>query len=317
LTVLLIIGGLAALLAGAEVLVRAGTGLATRLRIPPMVVGLTIVSIGTSLPELAVGIDAARSGSPALAVGNIVGTNLVNLLLILGLAALITPVTFERRTLRFDLPAMVVAALALYVLAFDGILGRLDGILLLLGGVAYTGWILYMGRRDPQPGAATRPQATPARTPSVVRLVLGLVIGIVAIVAGAELLVDGAVRGAHSLGVSEAVVGLTIVAIGTSAPELVTTIVSTIRGQRDLAIGNLLGSSVYNIAAVLGLTIVVAPAGLPVPSDVLASDLVLLVVATVVAAPVMLTRARIGRVEGGLFVTAYLVYLGWLLATRT
>ena len=147
-------------------------------------------------------------------------------------------------------------------------------------------------------------------------MVLGLVIGLVAIVAGAELLVEGAVSGAHALGISEAVIGLTIVAIGTSAPELVTTVVSTIRGERDLAIGNLLGSSVYNIAIVLGLTIVVASAGVPVPSEVLASDLVLLVAATVVAAPVMLTRARITRVEGGLFVVAYLVYLGWLLATR-
>src|SRR5262249_52764515 len=136
LTVLLIIGGLVALLVGAELLVRAGSSLATRLRVPPMVIGLTVVSIGTSLPELAVGIDAARGGSPALAVGNIVGTNLVNLLLILGLAALIAPVAFARKTLRFDLPAMVVAALALYVLARDGVLARTDGVLLLLGGVA-------------------------------------------------------------------------------------------------------------------------------------------------------------------------------------
>ena len=160
-TVLLVIGGLVALLIGAEVLVRAGTGLATRLGVPPMVVGLTVVSIGTSLPELAIGIDAARGGSPALAVGNIVGTNLVNLLFILGLAALLVPVAFERRTLRFDLPAMVVAALALYVLARDGVLTRMDGILLVLGGVVYTAGVLNAGRRDPEPLAADGAQATP------------------------------------------------------------------------------------------------------------------------------------------------------------
>lgn len=316
-TVLLLVGGLVALLVGAEVLVRGGTGLAGRLRVPPMVIGLTVVSIGTSLPELAVGIDAARGGSAALAVGNIVGANLVNLLFILGLAALLVPVAFERRSLRFDLPAMVVAALVLYALARDGVLGAADGILLLLGGVVYTGGILYAGRRDPDPVGAGHMRGPPERGSSLVRLVIELVIGVAAILIGAQLLVDGAVEVAHALGVSEAVIGLTIVAIGTTAPELATTLVSTFRGERDLAIGNLLGSSVYNVAVILGLTVVVAPAGVPVPAEVLASDLVLLVAATVIAVPVMLTGARIGRAEGGLFVVAYLGYLGWLLATRT
>jgi cation:H+ antiporter len=281
-----------------------------------MVVGLTVVSIGTSLPELAIGIDAARSGSPALAVGNIVGTNLVNLLFILGLSALLVPIAFERRTLRFDLPAMVVAALALYALARDGVLARADGILLVLGGVVYTSGVLYVGRRDPDLPAVDGARATPEPSSRVLRLALELVVGFVVIVVGAELLVEGAVDGAQALGVSEAVVGLTIIAIGTSAPELVTTLVSTIRGKRDLAIGNLLGSSVYNIAVVLGVTCVVAPTGVPVPAEVLASDLVLLAVATVVAVPVLLTGARISRAEGGLFVAAYLAYLGWLRATR-
>jgi cation:H+ antiporter len=282
-----------------------------------MVIGLTVVSIGTSLPELAIGIDAARTGSPALAVGNIVGTNLVNLLFILGLSALLVPVAFERRTLRFDLPAMVVAALAFYALARDGVLARTDGVVLVLGGVAYTAGVLLVGRRDPAPITPDPTRAAPERESGILRLVVQLVVGLVAIVVGAELLVDGAVDIAQALGVSEAVIGLTIVAIGTSAPELVTTLVSTIKGDRDLAIGNLLGSSVYNIAFVLALTCLVAPAGVPVPSEVLASDLMLLVVATVVAVPVMLTGARIIRTEGGLFVAAYLGYLAWLLATRT
>jgi cation:H+ antiporter len=314
---LLVIGGLVGLLVGAEILVRAGSGLATRLGISPMVIGLTVVSIGTSLPELAVGIDAARNGSPALAVGNIVGTNLVNLLFILGLAALLTPIAFDRRVLRFDLPVMVAAALVLYVLARDGLLARSDGIVLVLGGVAYTFGVFYAGRRDPEPVTQLATEEPAGPSPSTIRLVLGVVVGLVAIILGAELLVEGAVRIAHGLGVSEAVIGLTVVAIGTSAPELVTTVVSTIRGQRDLAIGNLLGSSVFNIAIVLGLTCLVAPAGIPVPAEVLGSDLLLLVVATVVAAPVFLTGARLSRVEGGLFVLAYLGYLGWLLATRT
>lgn len=211
---------------------------------------------------------------------------------------------------------MVVAALVLYALARDGVLGAADGILLLLGGVVYTGGILYAGRRDPDPVGAGHMRGPPERGSSLVRLVIELVIGVAAILIGAQLLVDGAVEVAHALGVSETVIGLTIVAIGTTAPELVTTLVSTFRGERDLAIDNLLGSSVYNVAVILGLTVVVAPAGV-VPAEVIASDLVLLVAATVIAVPVMLTGARIGRAEGGLFVVAYLAYLGWLLATRT
>jgi cation:H+ antiporter len=229
LTILLITGGLVALVVGAEILVRAGTGLASRLGVPPMVIGLTVISMGTSLPELAIGIDAARSGSPGLAVGNIVGTNLVNLLCILGVSALLVPIVFDRRTLRFDLPAMVVAALALYLLARDGVLTRSDGILLVMGGVIYTGGVLNAGRRDREPLTAERSQAATKPRSHPLRLVLELVGGLVAIIVGAELLVDGAVDGAHALGVTEAVIGLTVVAIGTSAPELVTTLVSTIR----------------------------------------------------------------------------------------
>src|SRR5262245_47420322 len=181
-TILLIIGGLIALLVGAEILVRAASSLAGRLGVPPMVIGLTVVSIGTSLPELAIGIDAARGGSPTLAVGNIVGANLINLLLVLGLAALLAPIAFERRTLRFELPAMVVAALALYVLARDGVLVRTDGILLIAGGLVYTAGVLYAGRRDTQPIAVDPTPQTPERSSGVLRMVVQLVVGLVAIV---------------------------------------------------------------------------------------------------------------------------------------
>jgi cation:H+ antiporter len=311
---LLLVLGLAALLAGAEVLVRGGTGLAEWLGIRPMIVGLTIVSLGTSAPELAVGIDAVLSGSPGLAVGNIVGTNLVNVLFILGLSALLVPVLFQRQTLTFDLPAVSAAALVLYLLALDGDLGRLDGLLLLALGAVYTLLLLRMGRRD-----AADETVAPAASgdPRPLRSSVQLVVGLVVIVVGAELLVDGAVSGAEALGVSEAVIGLTVVAIGTSAPELVTTLVSTLRGDRDIAVGNLLGSSIYNIAVVLGLTVVVAPDGVPVPPEVLAADLLLLVVVAVAAVPVFVSGARITRVEGAAFVVTYLGYLTWLLMDRT
>ena len=316
---LLVAGGLVALIVGADVLVRAGTGLAAWLGIRPMMIGLTVVSLGTSVPELAIGIDAAVSGSPGLAVGNIVGTNLVNILLILGLSAVLAPIALDRATLRFDLPAMTAAALLLYLLAIDGALTRPDGVILLVGGVAYTAGLVRVSRRetadpDEAPAAIMAEAADPDRP---LRHVLLLLVALVVVVIGAELLVEGAVSSARTLGVSDAIIGLTIVAVGTSAPELVTTVVSTLRGDRDLAIGNLIGSSIYNIGAVLGLTVVVAPHGVPVPDEVLAADLGLLVLVTAAAVPVFVSGTRISRIEGGLFVASYIGYLAWLLLTRT
>ena len=313
---LLILAGLAGLLVGAELLVRGATALASRLGIRPIVIGLTVVSLGTSLPELAIGIDAALQGSPGLAVGNIVGANLINILFILGLSALIRPITFERLTLRFDLPAMVTASLALWLLALDGSLARGDGILLCLAGVAYTAGIVWTSRQEPDAVASAHPSKTvaaPAGSSGRPMLhVLALVAGIAIIIVGAELLVDGSIDVARSLAVSEAIIGLTVVAIGTTAPELVTTLVSTVRGDRDIAIGNLLGSSVYNIAVILGITILVAPAELEIPPEVVAADLLLLAVATVITVPVLLSGQRMTRGEGGAFVAAYVAYLLWL-----
>jgi cation:H+ antiporter len=318
-SVLQVVGGLVALIVGADVLVRAGSRLASWLGISPMMIGLTVVSLGTSVPELAVGIDAARSGNPGLAVGNIVGTNLVNLLLILGLSAVLLPIALDRATLRLDLPAMTAAALLLYLLSIDGELTTLDGVILLLGGLSYTAALVRVSRRETA-DLAEGPVANVAGAADrhrPVRHGLLLLVAIVVVVIGAELLVEGAVSSARSLGVSDAIIGLTIVAVGTSAPELVTTVMSTLRGERDLAIGNLVGSSIYNIGAVLGLTVLVAPHGLPVPDEVVAADLVLLVVATAAAVPVFVSGARISRIEGGLFVATYAAYLAWLLLTRT
>lgn len=315
--------GLTALLVGADLVVRSATGLALRVGVSPLVIGLTVVSIGTSLPELAIGVDAARTGSPGLAVGNIVGTNLVNLLLILGLSALMMPIVLDRVVLRRDVPAMVGSAGLLAVLALDGELGLVDGLLLVACALGYTGWVLRTSRTSPadaavpEPGSRPAAESTPAPSGRPLLSVLALVAGMVAILLGADWLVDGATRAARGLGVSEAVIGLTIVAIGTSAPELVTTIVSTVRGSREVALGNLLGSSTYNIVLVLGITVLAAPAAVPVVREVVGSDLVLLVAVTVLSVPTFLTGGRISRLEGGVAVAAYLGYLAWLLTTRT
>src|SRR5262245_30842683 len=318
--VLQLVGGLIALVIGAELLVRSGTRLAQRFGVRPLIIGLTVVALGTSVPELAIGIDASLSGSPGLAVGNIVGANLVNILVILGLSAVLVPIALDRATVRFDLPAMTAAALLLYVLSIDGVLTRPDGIVMLLGALAYTASRVHVGRRE-EGGATAGPAVDDTRAAAnrhrPLRQALLLLVAIVVVVTGAELLVNGAVSIADSLGISEAIVGLTIVAIGTTAPEFVTTVVSTLRGERELAIGNLVGSSIYNICAILGLTVVVASGGVPVPDEVLAADLALLVGATAAAVPVFLSGRRISRLEGGLFVAGYLVYLVWLLVART
>jgi cation:H+ antiporter len=274
------------------------------------VIGLTVVALGTSLPELAIGIDAVRQGSPGLAVGNIVGATLVSILFILGLSALIRPIAFERRTLRFELPAMTAASLALWLLASDGSLSRVDGTILFLGGAAFTAGIVWTSRKEPVPEDYERTAARGRRGPLL--HVLALVAGIALVLVGAELLVDGSVDVARSLEVSEATLGLTVIAIGTCSPELVTTLTSTVRGDRDIAIGNLLGSTVYNIAVILGIAVLVAPADLQIPDEVIAADLVVLAVAALITVPVFLTGHRISRLEGGAFVAAYLGYLVWL-----
>jgi cation:H+ antiporter len=313
---LLIVAGLAGLLFGADLLVRGGAALASHLGVRPIVVGLTVVALGTSLPELAVGIDAVRQGSPGLAVGNIVGTNLVNILFILGLSALIRPIAFERRTLRFDLPAMTAASLALWLLALDGSLSWVDGTILCVGGAAYTAGVIWTSRQESAPVRADYASRSERRTPSGGRglLLRGLTVlaGIGLVLLGAELLVDGSIDVARSLEVSDATIGLTVIAIGTSAPELVTTLTSTLRGDRDIAVGNLLGSSVYNIVLILGITVLATSGELQIPHDVIAADLLVLAVVAVITVPVLLSGHRAGRLEGGAFVAAYLGYLAWL-----
>ncbi|HEX5088469.1 MAG TPA: calcium/sodium antiporter [Nocardioides sp.] len=313
--VLSFVAGLALLVLGADGVVRGGSRLAARLGVGPLVIGMTVVSLGTSLPELAIGLSAVRDGNGELAVGNIVGTNLVNTLLVLGIAALLVPIRFESRTLRVDLPAAALASVLLFVLARDGSLSLVDGVALTAYGLGYFGSVIVTTRGADRPGpdqlstghedegGGSGPPGRVAPTVAV------LVAGLVGVLVGAELLVDGATTIALDLGMSDALVGLTIVAVGTSAPELVTTVVSTVRGDRAIAIGNLMGSNVFNIALVLGPTVLASPTELSVPDEVLAGDLVLMVGAALACVPAFWTRRTLSRIEGGLFVGAYLAYI--------
>lgn len=314
--------GLAALVLGAEVMVRGGAEVAARLGISPIVIGLTVVSIGTSLPELAVGVVAAQEGSGALAVGNIAGTNVVNLLLILGLSALILPLAMATRTLRFELPVMAGAAVLMLVLSLDGKLSRVDGIILVGCAIAYTVAVVRMTRRESRVVAGEYTETyAPTEVATTTRPtwvhVLMMVAGIAVVVVGADWLVDGAVGMARGFGVSDALIGLTVVAIGTSAPELVTTVVSTVRGNRDIAVGNLLGSSIYNILLILGLTCVVAGDGLLLPASLVRIDIPIMVAVALACVPIFVTGRRVSRGEGGAMVAIYLAYLTFLLVTQS
>ena len=325
--VLLVIGGLVGLIAGAELVVRYGSLLARRLGIPPMIIGLTVVSIGTSAPELAVGIDAMKVNAGSLAVGNIAGTNIVNLLLILGLCAALRPIDFERRTLVLDLPGMAIVALLVYVLSLDGALQTWEGIPLVIAAVVYTVLLGWWTRRESATAAGdlAASVAVEARVTAPAEYTRGrgwwfgllLVVGIGIIVVGADALVRGSVELARLVGVSDAFIGLTVVAIGTSAPELVTALVSTFRGDRDIAVGNLIGSSVYNLTLILGVPVLVANGSGPIEDLLLHIDLPIMVAVCLLCVPLFLTGRRLSRAEGTLMVAGYAVYLGYLLIART
>ena len=314
--------GVVAVVGGAELVVRGGARIAARLGISPLIIGLTVVAVGTSAPELAVGIDAALTGNGELAVGNIAGTNTFNLLFILGLMALLRPLPITRQTIRFDLPFMIGAALLLVLMGFDGAIGTFEGIVLVAGAVLFTTLTIRNARRQSQEVRegfeqeyGRRPGGRRPRLEFGLDM-LSLVTGLAVIVVGADWLVDGAVDIARFLGVSEAFIGLTVVAIGTSAPEIVTAIVATIRDERDLAVGNLLGSSVYNILFILGATAVVPGGDLPVPPELAFIDMPVMLLATLACVPVFLSHRIVSRLEGALFLAGYAAYFAYLITVR-
>lgn len=317
-------GGLVVILLGAEMLLRSAAQVARMLGVSPIVIGLTVVSVGTSAPELAVGITAVAEGKGALAVGNIAGTNIFNILFILGLSAALRPLPVREQSVVLDVPTMIASALALVVISSDGLLTRAEGFVLLAAAVAYTGALVRYSRRE-SPAVQREfadelpvaPRGHARRVATFTRDAALLAAGIALTVLGADLLVAGAVELASSWGVSPAVIGLTIVAIGTSAPELATTLVGTWRNDRDVAIGNLIGSSTYNILAILGATMVAAPDGVDVSRDVLWIDLPLAAAVALVCLPVFRSGHVVSRAEGGLFVATYVAYLAAVLVLRT
>ncbi|MCK5573858.1 MAG: calcium/sodium antiporter [Bacteroidetes bacterium] len=304
---LLFLAGLGLLIGGAEFLVRGATRMAVAAGIPPVVVGLTVVSYGTSSPELAVAVQSAWSSQTQLGLGNIIGSNIFNVLFVLGLSAAITPLVVSRRLVRLDVPVMVGLSFLVLLMGLDGEIGRLDGIVLTIGAIVYTAWLLRSGRKENKGGGTSRQRRRLLPVP-----ILSVLLGVVLLVIGSDWLVDGASVLARNLGISELVIGLTIVAVGTSLPEVVTSVLASIRKERDIAVGNVVGSNIFNILLVLGLAATLSPSGIPVPPDVISFDLPVMIAVAVACLPVFFSKHRISRWEGILFFGYYIAFTAYL-----
>lgn len=316
-TLFLSILGFVLLVAGAELLVRGSVRLAAAAGISPLVVGLTVVALGTSAPELAVGIQSARAGQGDLTLGNVVGSNISNVLLILGIAALITPLVVHQKLIRLDVPIMIGASILTLFLALDGTISRLDGVLLVALVLAYIGWSIQSSRKETQAvqneyaeafGVPERKKEPRRPMVDVVFVVLGLVM----LVYGAGFLVDGAVALAKELGVSELLIGLTVVAVGTSLPEIATSIIASLRGERDIAVGNVVGSNIINLLGVLGMSALVSPRGIAVDPGALRLDIPVMIAASVACLPIFFRGYRIVRWEAALLLVHYIAYVVYL-----
>jgi cation:H+ antiporter len=300
--------GLVLLFAGGELLVRGAVRLARALGVPPLVIGITVVGFGTSTPELVASLEAALAGLPGLAVGNIVGSNIANILLILGLAALVTPIACTPQTMRRDGALGVAAALLLVLAGLFGEIARPAGMAFLLGLAAYV-WYLLRHGRVPAEALPDGAEALP-ETGTVMGAGLSALAGIAMVIAGGWLLVEGAVGLARLLGVSDGVVGLTVVAVGTSLPELATTLMAALRRAPDIALGNVLGSNVYNVLGIAGMTATVVP--LPIPAAMATFDLPLMAALSILLAALGLWLRVLGRLTGVLFLAGYGTYVALL-----
>ncbi len=296
----ILLGGLVGLLFGGEALVRGSVGIARRLAIAPLLIGLTVVGFGTSTPELLVSVDAALRGVPDIAIGNIVGSNIANILLIVGLSALVWPIRVLGGTLRRDTGVMMAAALVLIPVFWLGAIGRLSGAVLVAGLIAYLVWA-YL-----RPGAG-KAEDDPSPMVPLWQSALWVAVGLVALMLGARFLVDGAVSIARGYGVSEAFIGLTIVAVGTSLPELATSLIAALRRQSEIAIGNIVGSNIFNVFGILGVTAVIAP--IPVAPRFLTFDLPVMIAVSLVLTSLLLTRPLIGRGVGVALLAGYAAYV--------
>lgn len=313
--------GLVLLVGGAELLVAGASRMAASFGVSPLVVGLTVVAFGTSAPELMVSLVSALGGQGDIALGNAVGSNTFNVLFILGLSSLITPLVVDAKLVRFDIPLMVAASALLAFLARDGVLGQGEGAVLALGLVLYLVALVLEARRDqaagePEPAHSLIDDLEGPRD-GVARDLASIVAGLLLLVGGSRAFLIGAISVARGLGISELVIGLTLVAAGTSLPEVATSVVAAWRGERDIAVGNVVGSNLFNILCVLGVASLAVPGGIPVPAAALRLDIPVMVAAAALCLPICFTGMRVDRWEGALFLAYYAAYTTYLVLTAS
>lgn len=312
--------GLVVLSVGAELLVRSASRLAAAVGISPLVVGLTVVAFGTSAPELVVSVQSAAAGQPDVAIGNVVGSNILNVLLILGLSAMIVPLRVSQQLVRIEVPLMVCLSFALLLLAWDGSISRIDGLLFVTGLLVYTVWAIIKSRREQAAiqaeyaaefGIAEASLTARGIAWNVVLLIVGLAL----LILGARWFIESAVTIARQLNVSELVIGLTIVAAGTSLPEIATSILAAVRGERDIAVGSVVGSNIFNIMAVLGISSMTSDSGIAVSNAALTLDIPIMIAVAVACLPVFFTGHLIARWEGAVFFGYYCAYTVYVVLT--
>ena len=321
-TIARLAGGFLLLILGAELLVGGASRLAAAVGVSQLVIGLTVVAYGTSAPELAVSIQAGLAGSADIAVANVVGSNIFNVLFILGVCAAIKPLVVSRQLVRLEVPIMIGLSGLMLILSMDGRLGWNNGALLIAGIIVYTFWTIRRSRRESIERACSAPQ-TDANHPSgkkagfIAGHVLGVGVGLTLLVLGSRWFVAGAVALAHAMGVSDVVIGLTIVAAGTSLPEAFTSLMATLRDERDIAIGNVIGSNIYNILMIIGVSSLITPNGLAVAPSLTNFDMEVMLAVAVACLPVFFTGYSIARWEGFLFLGCYAAYSAYLIMDAT
>lgn len=305
----LLTAGLVLLYIGGEGLIRGSSSLAVRAGISPLVVGLTVVAFGTSAPELIVSIKAVLADQTEIAVGNVVGSNIFNVAVILGLSAVLRPLQVKLQLLWFDMPIMIAASFITFAMFLDGQLSSMEGGVLFAGIVAYTVTNVILARRVTDPEVTEEYADANPQSASIWRDVLFIAGGLVVLVFGARMFVDGAISLARLLGVSEAVIGLTIVAVGTSLPEIAASIIAVLRKEEDIAIGNVVGSNIFNLLSILGIAGIIGPIHL---GDISNIDFYYMIGLAIVLLPMLKTGMRLSRIEGGLLLASYGGYLWWL-----
>lgn len=317
-TILLLLGGFVLLIAGAEVLVRGASKIAAAVGISPLVIGLTVVAFGTSSPEMAVSVMSSMSGNVDIAVGNVVGSNIFNVLFILGLTALIVPLVVAQQLVWLDVPLMIIASLLVLWMGWDGNINRWEGIVLFGGIIAYTVFLIRQSKKEKSKAvqkeyAEEYSDGKGWTAKEWLFNIAFVIVGLAMLVLGSRWLVDSATTIAKSMGVSDLIIGLTIVAAGTSLPEVATSVIASIRGERDIAVGNVVGSNIFNLLCVLGISALVSPEGIPVSKAALQFDIPIMIAVAIACLPIFFTGHTIRRWEGFVFLGFYIAYVVYLI----